>query len=139
MDLAVSQVANFRPPIIHNTGGDEGIEVVLRTAKISPSDLPNEVEITRNNSLMNYVFDYSVMEPESNLSTKMVEEWTFKYSKVTGRLYMLKFDISNFLVISKHLKEISRSFTKKRLRDNLKFGLDLSQEIYNLVIKFEKS
>lgn len=137
MELAVNQVANFRPPIT-TAKQEKGLEVVLGTAKISPSDLPNQVEISKKNSFLSYGFEYSVMEPENNLKDIKSNNYSFKYSEITGRLYFLEFQISNFASLSKNIKEVFKALNKKRLKDNLKFGLDLSQEIFKLILGYEE-
>ncbi|MEW2920989.1 hypothetical protein AB1A65_05935 [Muricauda sp. ANG21] len=129
MDLALSQVTNISPSII-DRDSQKVKDTILDTSKLSPSDIPNEVEVTRHDSTLAFSLNYFIMEGDNDMVTKTDGNlWELVYSKVTGRIYRVKYKNSSFDSLKSEIKLIRRGLQKNRLKDNLKFGIGLIEEI----------
>lgn len=134
MLLDLKQVSNFEPTLARDFSKNE-FNRQIDTHRLSPSDIPREIEITMNNGIVKCVFDYTVNESKINFSSLSINENSnIFYSRITGRVYSVIIDnISLIQLIKSKLSDLRNVFTKDRQKNNILIGSDLTIAILHIV------
>lgn len=130
MDIAVTKLASFSPPL-HRVNKRDYIGENIETQKLSPSDIPNEIEVFSKNSIFKIKFDYRINE--DNLKLISSTEWELAFSEVTGRIYQAEFNSKSFSQVIDKIFSIRKNFLKDRLNDNMKLGEELISAVIDYI------
>ena len=140
MDLTLNQITNFSPSAREIFEPYSHDHTRIETKKISPSDIPQVVNIVIENSRIIFSFDYTTMESSKNTQFTETPDWKIEYSSKTGRLYQVELSkINDLTQVKSGIKKIKNDFHKNRLKDNIRLGLNLINSIAKQIIKVEEN
>lgn len=139
MDLTIGQIANFTPSAREYYDADYG-DVKIDSRRTSPSDIPQIVDIIIENSRIIFNFDYISRESSRVIKQEQTSDWKIEYSLRTGRLYSVELSQTQDLnKINPVIKKIKNSFSKSRLKDNLRFGLDFINALSRHISEYDEN
>ncbi|MFD2588826.1 hypothetical protein ACFSQJ_18005 [Croceitalea marina] len=131
MELTLNQLANFPNPLARPK--DLNQKIVIQADSLSPSDIPDEVEVEHEENKLHFDFQYSIMERLNALEHYNTEFFSVKYSSDTGRIYYLSLNNSVFSKFKSQMNQIISKLGVGRAPDNLRFGVRLIGKIIDFL------